>query len=109
MLKPDGVQRGLCGQVISRFEQKGYQLKGMKLVTPTRELLETHYESLKTKGFFPKLMGYMSSGPVVAMVWEGKDAVATGRKLLGSTNPNDSAVGTIRGDFAIDVGRNICK
>ena len=77
-------------------------------MTPKKELLESHYESLKSKPFFPKLMAYMSSGPVVAMAWEGKDAVATGRKMLGATNPADSAPGTIRGDFALDVGRNIC-
>jgi nucleoside-diphosphate kinase len=108
MIKPDGVQRGVVGNIIARFEQKGYLLKGLKLMTPKKELLESHYESLKSKPFFPKLMAYMSSGPVVAMAWEGKDAVATGRKMLGATNPADSAPGTIRGDFALDVGRNIC-
>jgi nucleoside-diphosphate kinase len=70
--------------------------------------LEEHYRDLKSKSFFPKLMGYMTSGPVVAMVWEGKNVVVTGRKMLGATNPADSAPGTIRGDFAVDVGRNIC-
>ena len=75
---------------------------------PTKDLLEEHYRDLKAKSFFPKLMSYMSSGPVVAMVWEGKNVVATGRKMLGATNPLESAPGTIRGDFAIDVGRNIC-
>jgi nucleoside-diphosphate kinase len=108
MIKPDGVQRGVVGNIISRFESKGYQLHAMKLEQPSQALLEEHYRDLKGKGFFPKLMGYMSSGPVVCMVWGGKGVVVTGRKLLGATNPLESAPGTIRGDFAIDVGRNIC-
>merc|ERR1740138_757802 len=108
MVKPDGVQRGVVGQIISRFESKGYKLNALKLETPPKELLEEHYKDLKDKPFFPKLMGYMTSGPVVCMVWEGKNVVATGRKMLGATNPLESAPGTIRGDFAIDVGRNIC-
>ncbi|CEM29630.1 unnamed protein product [Vitrella brassicaformis CCMP3155] len=107
MVKPDGVQRKVVGDIVGRFESKGYQLVGMKMVQPDRSLLEDHYDSLKEKPFFPKLMDYMSSGPVIAMVWSGKDVVATGRKMLGATNPLDSAPGTIRGDYAIDVGRNI--
>jgi len=78
------------------------------MVTPTVAHLEEHYADLKAKSFFPGLVKYMASGPVVAMVWEGKDAVKTGRVLLGATNPLASAPGTIRGDFAIDVGRNVC-
>eukprot|EP00601_Ochromonadales_sp_CCMP2298_P001970 CAMPEP_0173181724 /NCGR_PEP_ID=MMETSP1141-20130122/7434_1 /TAXON_ID=483371 /ORGANISM="non described non described, Strain CCMP2298" /LENGTH=142 /DNA_ID=CAMNT_0014104725 /DNA_START=84 /DNA_END=512 /DNA_ORIENTATION=- len=108
MIKPDGVQRRVVGDIIARFESKGYLLKGLKLTTPSKETLETHYQDLKGKGFFPKLMDYMGSGPVVAMVWEGKNVVKTGRQMLGATNPADSAPGTIRGDFALDVGRNIC-
>lgn len=91
-----------------RFEQKGYQLSALKLETPAPATLQEHYKDLKEKPFFPKLMGYMSSGPVVCMVWTGKNVVSTGRKMLGATNPLESAAGTIRGDFAIDVGRNIC-
>lgn len=108
MIKPDGVQRNVVGNIISRFEAKGYQLQALKLAQPSPALLEEHYQDLKAKSFFPKLMGYMSSGPVVCMVWSGKNVVATGRKMLGATNPLESAPGTIRGDFAIDVGRNIC-
>eukprot|EP01038_Epipyxis_sp_PR26KG_P007299 gene7299-9944_t len=108
MIKPDGVQRRVVGEIITRFEAKGYLLKGLKLTTPSKETLEEHYRDLKEKSFFPKLMGYMSSGPVVAMVWEGKNAVKTGRVMLGATNPLESAPGTIRGDFAVEVGRNIC-
>lgn len=108
MVKPDGVQRGLVGQIIGRFEQRGYQLKGLKLMKPTEALLKQHYNELVTKAFFPRLLEYMLSGPVCAMVWEGKGAVATGRMMLGATNPQASAPGTIRGDYCIDVGKNIC-
>merc|ERR1711977_422646 len=108
MIKPDGVQRGLVGEIIGRFEKRGYKLVALKLVQPSVEHLEKHYEDLSSKGFFKGLIKYMASGPVVAMVWEGKDAVKTGRAILGATNPLASAPGTIRGDFAIDVGRNVC-
>jgi nucleoside-diphosphate kinase len=91
-----------------RFEKRGYKLVALKLVQSTKEHLEKHYADLSSKPFFNGLVKYMASGPVVAMVWEGKDAVKTGRVLLGATNPLDSAPGTIRGDFAIDVGRNVC-
>jgi len=108
MVKPDGVQRGLVGEILTRFEKRGFKLVALKLVTATKEHLEEHYADLKEKAFFPGLVKYMASGPVVAMVWEGKDVVKTGRTMLGATNPLASAPGTIRGDFAIDVGRNIC-
>ncbi|WFD03114.1 nucleoside-diphosphate kinase [Malassezia obtusa] len=108
MIKPDGVQRGLVGKIIERFENRGFQLVAMKLVHAGEDHLEKHYADLKGKPFFPGLIKYMSSGPVVAMVWQGKDVVKQGRALLGATNPLASAPGTIRGDFAIDVGRNIC-
>ncbi|KAI8911044.1 nucleoside diphosphate kinase [Gorgonomyces haynaldii] len=108
MVKPDGVERGLVGAIITRFEQKGYQLVALKLIHPTKELLEEHYSDLKSKPFFPKLLAYMLSGPVVGMVWQGKEVVKTGRVLLGATNPLASAPGTIRGDFCVDVGKNLC-
>ncbi|KAI9175836.1 nucleoside diphosphate kinase Ndk1 [Blastocladiella emersonii ATCC 22665] len=108
MVKPDGVARGLVGEIIKRFETRGFKLAALKMVTPTQAHLEEHYADLKAKAFFPGLIKYMTSGPVVAMVWVGKDVVRTGRVMLGATNPRDSAPGTIRGDFAIDVGRNIC-
>lgn len=108
MIKPDGVQRGLVGEIIKRFEQKGYHLAALKMVHATKEHMEKHYEDLKDKKFFPGLIQYMISGPVVCMVWQGKEVIAGGRRLLGATKPSDSAQGTIRGDFAIDVGRNIC-
>merc|ERR1719383_1281329 len=108
MIKPDGVMRGLIGEIIKRFETKGFKLVAMKLVTPTKEHLEKHYEDLKDKKFFPGLIEYMMMGPVCCMVWEGLNAVKTGRVMLGATNPADSAPGTIRGDLCIQVGRNIC-
>ncbi|BDD58727.1 nucleoside diphosphate kinase [Monascus purpureus] len=107
-IKPDGVQRGLVGPIISRFEQRGFKLAALKLVTPSKEHLEQHYQDLREKPFFPGLVSYMLSGPIVAMVWEGREVVKTGRTILGATNPLASAPGTIRGDYAIDVGRNVC-
>ncbi|KYQ47247.1 Nucleoside diphosphate kinase [Trachymyrmex zeteki] len=107
MVKPDGVQRGLVGKIIQRFEQKGFKLVAMKMLWPSEDLLKKHYADLASKPFFPGLVKYMSSGPVVPMVWEGLNVVKTGRVMLGETNPKDSAPGTIRGDFCIQVGRNI--
>ena len=108
MIKPDGVVRNLVGEIIKRFEQRGYQLVGLKLVKPSKEHLEKHYGDLKDKPFFPKMISYMLSGPVVAMVWQGKNAVKMGRMMLGETNPAASLPGSIRGDYSIDIGRNIC-
>nr|GMD71649.1 nucleoside diphosphate kinase [Ipomoea batatas] len=107
MIKPDGVQRGLVGEIIGRFEKKGFSLKGLKLITVDRAFAEKHYADLSSKPFFNGLVEYIVSGPVVAMVWEGKGVVVTGRKIIGATNPLESAPGTIRGDFAIDIGRNV--
>ncbi|KAL7372986.1 hypothetical protein ABVT39_025199 [Epinephelus coioides] len=106
-IKPDGVQRGIIGEVIKRFEMKGFKLVGMKMLHASEKLLNEHYIDLKDRPFFPTLIKYMSSGPVVAMVWEGKGVVKTGRVMLGETNPADSKPGTIRGDFCIDVSKNI--
>merc|ERR1712228_224963 len=108
MLKPDAVQRGLVGEIIKRFEQKGFKLVAMKMMHASEELLKEHYADLSSKGFFPGLVKYMNSGPVVPMVWEGLNVVKTGRVMLGETNPAASAPGTIRGDYCIQVGRNIC-
>jgi nucleoside-diphosphate kinase len=102
------ARAGLVGEIISRFEKRGYKLVAMKLVHASKEHLEKHYEDLSSKAFFPGLVKYMASGPVCAMVWEGKDVVKQGRAMLGATNPLASQPGTIRGDYAIDVGRNIC-
>jgi len=107
MLKPDAVQRGMTGKIVARFELKGFKLCAMKLCMPGRAHMEAHYADLSGKKFFPSLVDYMVSGPVCAMVWEGDDAVATGRVMLGATRPADSLPGTIRGDNCVDVGRNI--
>ncbi|KAF9036718.1 nucleoside diphosphate kinase [Panaeolus papilionaceus] len=107
MIKPDGVQRGLVGKIIQRFEERGFKLIALKLVQATEAHLEKHYADLKGKPFFPGLIKYMASGPVVAMVWQGLDAVKTGRVMLGATNPLASPIGSIRGDYALAVGRNI--
>jgi len=106
-IKPDGVQRKLIGRIIQRFEDKGMQLVGMKHITASKQLLEQHYCHLKDKSFFNDHISYMRSAPIVAMVWQGNDAIATGRRMLGATNPRESAPGTIRGDFCLDVGRNL--
>ncbi|ODQ82409.1 hypothetical protein BABINDRAFT_10847 [Babjeviella inositovora NRRL Y-12698] len=106
-IKPDGVQRGLIGPILTRFEQRGFKLVALKLTWANEGLLRQHYEDLQEKPFFPSLLSYMLSGPVLATVWEGKDVVKQGRVILGATNPLASAPGTIRGDFAIDMGRNV--
>uniref|UniRef100_A0A8K9Y896 Nucleoside diphosphate kinase n=1 Tax=Oncorhynchus mykiss TaxID=8022 RepID=A0A8K9Y896_ONCMY len=106
-IKPDGVQRRLVGDIIKRFELKGFKLVGMKFIQAPESLLKKHYADLKDRPFFPGLVSYMASGPVVAMVWEGLNVVKTGRVMLGETNPADSKPGTIRGDYCIQVGRNI--
>uniref|UniRef100_A0AC34GVL0 Nucleoside diphosphate kinase n=1 Tax=Panagrolaimus sp. ES5 TaxID=591445 RepID=A0AC34GVL0_9BILA len=107
-IKPDGVQRGLVSKIIERFEVRGYKLVAIKMTTPSQNHLEVHYQDLKDKPFFGGLIKYMQSGPIVAMVWEGLDAVRQGRAMLGATNPLQSAPGSIRGDFCIQTGRNIC-
>lgn len=107
-VKPDGVQRGLVGEIVKRFESKGFKLVGLKLLTPTFEQAAEHYIDLKDKKFYKGLCDYFSSGPIVAMCWEGLNVIKSGRTLLGATNPADSAPGTIRGDFGVEVGRNIC-
>ncbi len=106
-IKPDGVQRKLIGEIIRRFEAKGFTLVGLKLMSVSRELAETHYGVHRERPFFPGLVDFITSGPVVAMVWEGKGVIASARKIIGATNPLNSEPGTLRGDFGVDVGRNI--
>jgi len=106
-IKPDGVNRGLIGEIVKRFEAKGYKLVGIKVVKPTKDFAEKHYSDLAKKPFFPSLVEYFSSGPVVAMVWQGKDVISGGRQLVGATNPQQAAPGSIRGDLCISIGRNI--
>jgi len=107
MVKPDGVQRNLIGEIVSRFEAKGFQLVGAKLMNVSRELAEKHYAEHKERPFFGELVDFITSGPVFAMVWQGNNVIATARNMMGKTNPADAAPGTIRGDFATSVGMNI--
>lgn len=107
MIKPDGVQRNLVGAVISRFEQKGYKLAGMKLMQISRQLAEQHYAEHKGKPFFEGTVQYITSSPVVAMVWEGKNVIAAAREMMGATNPLNAAPGTIRGMYGLDISRNV--
>jgi nucleoside-diphosphate kinase len=130
MIKPDGVQRGLVGDIIGRFERKGFVLKGLKLFKCPQKLAEEHYKAcvelrqhlchrfradarcfasqdLSAKPFFKDLVAYIISGPVVAMVWEGPGVVKAARKLIGATNPLEAEPGTIRGDMAVETGRNV--
>lgn len=108
MIKPDGVQRALVGHIISRFESKGLKLCALKLVRPPRAVLEKHYAEHAERPFFDPLVAHMASGPVVASVWEGRNAVAVVRQMLGATDPGKSAPGTIRGDLGLDVRMNLC-
>jgi nucleoside-diphosphate kinase len=107
MVKPDGVQRGLIGEVVKRFEQKGFQLVSSKLMLITREQAEYHYEEHKGKPFYEGLVDFITSGPVFAMVWQGDQVIALARMLMGKTNTLDAIPGTIRGDFALHTNRNI--
>lgn len=107
LVKPDGVQRGLIGEIITRLERRGLKLLGMKFMQVTRELASTHYDAHVGKPFYEGLVGYIISSPVVAMVWEGKDAIQIVRTTMGATNAGAAAPGTIRGDFAVEIGRNL--
>jgi nucleoside-diphosphate kinase len=107
LIKPDGIQRGLAGEVISRFETKGLKLVGARLLLPTEAQVDDQYREHAGKPFYPQLKKYILSGPVLAMVWEGRDAIQVARRLVGATNPAEAAPGTIRGDLALDTGRNV--
>ncbi|KAM7386668.1 hypothetical protein PAMA_009334 [Pampus argenteus] len=106
-VKPDGVQRRLVGQIIRRFEQRGFKLVGLKMLQVSEDLLSQHYSELRMKPFYPSLLHYMTSGPVVVMVWEGPNVVQTSRVMVGHTNPAEAQAGTVRGDFSIHVSRNV--
>lgn len=107
MIKPDGVQRNLVGEIINRFEKKGFQLVGLKLIQISPELAAKHYGEHEGKPFYGELLSFITSGPVVAMVWQGLNAVAVVRTMMGKTNPADAASGTIRGDLAVFMGNNV--
>ena len=106
-IKPDGVQRGLISEILGRFETKGFKLVGLKQLTPSNELAEKHYGVHKDRPFFSGLVDFITSGPVVAMVWEGDGVIASARKLIGATKPLEAEPGTIRGDLAVNIGRNV--
>ncbi|MEH2172412.1 nucleoside-diphosphate kinase [Nostoc sp.] len=106
-IKPDGVQRGLVGEIIRRFETKGFTLVGLKLLKVSRELAEQHYGVHRERPFFGGLVEFITSSPVVAMVWEGDGVIASARKIIGATNPLTAEPGTIRGDFGLNIGRNL--
>ena len=107
LLKPDAVQRGLCGEIISRLERTGLKIVGMKLMRVSDELANRHYGEHVGKPFFDGLVGFITSGPIVAMAFEGNNAVTIVRKTMGATNPADSPPGSVRGDFGVDIGRNL--
>ncbi len=107
LVKPDGVQRGLIGEIISRLERRGLRLVAAKFMQVSRELAETHYAIHKGKPFYNGLIAYITSAPVMAMVWEGPNAVAAVRQTMGATRPTEAAPGTVRHDFGLEVGRNL--
>jgi nucleoside-diphosphate kinase len=107
MIKPDGVARGLAGEIISRCEEKGLKLVAARLVRVTEAQVMDQYRDHAGKPFFPSLKAYIMSGPCLSMVWEGRNAVAVVRRLIGATNPAEAAPGTIRGDLGLDTGRNL--
>ncbi len=107
MVKPDGVQRGLIGEIIARLERRGLKLNAAKFMQVSQELAETHYGIHKGKPFYEGLIAYITSAPVMAMVWEGPNAVAAVRQTMGATRPTEAAPGSVRHDFGLEVGRNI--
>lgn len=107
LLKPDAIQRGLAGQVVQRFERRGLKIIGLKMMRVSRQLAESYYAEHKGKPFYEPLMAYITSGPVIAVVLEGDGAVAIVRKMMGKTNSAEAEPGTIRGDFALTIGRNV--
>lgn len=107
MVKPDGVSRQLIGEIVSRFEKKGFRLVGAKLMQISDELAKKHYAEHKERPFFNDLVAFITSGPVFAMVWEGENIIATARQMMGKTNPAEAAPGTIRGDYGVIVSKNI--
>ncbi len=107
IIKPDGVQRGLIGEIVTRLERRGLRLAAMKFMSVSQELAARHYAVHQGKSFYEPLLGYITSGPVVVMAWEGSKAIEAVRQTVGKTNPTDAAPGSIRADFALDIGRNL--
>jgi nucleoside-diphosphate kinase len=107
LVKPDGVQRGLVGEIVRRLEHRGLKLVGLKLMRLSKDVAARHYAEHQGKPFYDGLLGFITSGPVVAMIWEGREAVTVVRSLMGTTDPLKAAPGTIRGDLALDLGMNL--
>lgn len=107
LVKPDAFARGLTGEILARFERKGLKLVALRLMTVTRELAQRHYAEHAERPFFGELVEFITSGPIVAMVLEGKDAVKAARQVIGATDPLEAATGSIRGDFAVEMGKNM--
>lgn len=107
LVKPDGIQRGLIGEIITRFERKGLKLIGIKMLRLDDSILEEHYEHIKERPFFGEVRDFMKSSPVIAMAWEGLEAVSAIRKLVGTTKGREAEAGSIRGDFAMSSGQNL--
>jgi nucleoside-diphosphate kinase len=107
LVKPDAFARGLTGEILARFERKGLKIAALKLVTTPRETAETHYAEHKERPFFGELVEFITSAPLIAAVLEGDDVVKSARQLIGATNPLEANTGSIRGDFAIEVGQNL--
>jgi nucleoside-diphosphate kinase len=107
LIKPDAFARNLSGEIIARFERKGLKLVAMRLMTMTRDLAAHHYAEHEGKGFYEELVSFITSGPLVAMVLEGEQAVVAARQVIGATNPLEATTGSIRGDYAISVGQNM--
>ena len=107
MIKPDGIQRGLVGEILKRFEKKGIKIAAMKFMMISRELAEKHYEAHKEKGFYEDLLRFITSSPVLAIVFEGEDVINIVRKLVGATSPEAAVPGTVRGDYSLDVEYNL--
>lgn len=107
LVKPDAFARGLTGEVLARFERKGLSISQMKLMTASREIAEEHYAEHRERPFFAELVDFITSGPLVALVLEGEDVVKAARQLIGATNPLEAATGSIRGDFATQIGENL--
>lgn len=107
MVKPDGVKRQVIGDIIDRFERRGFEMKGAKLMVTPRELAEEHYAEHKERPFFGELVDFITSGPVFAMVWEGENVIKLARIMMGATKPEESQPGTIRGDYAVTISENV--
>jgi len=107
MIKPDGVKRQVIGDIVDRFERRGFELKAAELMVPTREVAEAHYAEHSDKPFFGELVDFITSGPVFGMVWEGESVISLARTMMGATKPADSQPGTIRGDYATTISENV--